>query len=208
MAVGFWNILVQGWTMKRGGLIPNQAETEFLQLSYNRFYNLYDEIMKDSFWKKDPWYRFSRIKEGFAVYSELLNYLPIQWTIRYFKKIFPPSQAELAEDFFKFIRNLFIHFPLFEEWDKVYITKNLATWSKTGQINSFLEKCKGKNEIKYRLWEEKKKKMTYLSIIFPKRYEYGEEIYLRDILREKEGAKFSFSLMKKILDSQVVRNRE
>ena len=57
------------WPTKK--LRPNKAEKEFLSLAYNRFYDLFDEIRADKFWKKNKWYRFSKIKEIFAVYSEL-----------------------------------------------------------------------------------------------------------------------------------------
>ncbi len=53
-------------------LRPNKAEKEFLTLTYNRFYDIFEEVMNDAFWKKRKSYRFSRIKDGFAVYSELL----------------------------------------------------------------------------------------------------------------------------------------
>jgi len=45
--------------------------------------------------------------------------------------------------------------------------------------------------------------MTYLSINFPKEYENDTKIFLKDILSEKDGIKFSFILMKQILDTQV-----
>jgi len=45
--------------------------------------------------------------------------------------------------------------------------------------------------------------MTYLSINFPERYEDNTKIYLKDIVSEKDGIKFCFILMKKILDTQV-----
>jgi len=41
-------------------LRPNKAELEFLTVAYNRFYDLYEEVMNESFWEKDDWYRFSR----------------------------------------------------------------------------------------------------------------------------------------------------
>ena len=53
--------------------------------------------------------------------------------------------------------------------------------------------------------ESEKKKMTYLSINFPKKYDNKTKIYLREMLSEKEGIKFSFILMKKIIDTQVER---
>jgi len=55
---------------------PNKAEELFLNLGYNRFYDLYDEVMNDDFWDKKPWYRFSKVANGFAIYSELLTYEP------------------------------------------------------------------------------------------------------------------------------------
>jgi len=44
--------------------------------------------------------------------------------------------------------------------------------------------------------------MTYLSIKFPKKYD-DSKIYLKEFLTEKEGLKFSFILMKQIIDTQV-----
>jgi len=64
---------------------PTPAEVEFLTLSYNRFYDIFDEVIADSFVDKDNWYRFSRIKEAFTVYTELLNYEPIKWVIEHLK---------------------------------------------------------------------------------------------------------------------------
>lgn len=185
-------------------LRPNKKEIDFLSLSYNRFYDIFEEIMDDSFWEKDKWYRFSKTKDGFAIYSELLNYEPIKWVIEHIKKYRPPMEAEIGSELFKFIRNIIIHFPFFNGWDDVWINKTIINWHKEGQfIDKFLEKYKGKNVVKYRFLEENKKKMTYLSINFPKEYKDDTKIFLKDFLTEKDGIKFSFVLMKKILDTQV-----
>ena len=183
---------------------PNKAEKEFLTLAYNRFYDIFEEIMDDSFWNKEEWYRFSKVKDGFAVYSELLNYPPIKWVIECIKKVRPPMEAEIGSELFKFIRNIIVHFSFFESWNEVWINKSIINWHKEGQsIDKFLNKYKGKDTVKYRFWEAQKKRMTYLSINFPKKYEEDTKIYLKEILSEKEGVKFSFILMKQILDSQV-----
>lgn len=185
-------------------LRPNKAEKEFLTLAYNRFYDIFEEVMDDSFWDKDEWYRFSKVKDGFAVYAELLNYPPIKWVIEHVKKARPPMEAEIGSELFKFVRNIVAHFPFFESWDKVWINKSIINWYKEGRsIDKFLNKYKGKETVKYRFWEVQKKRMTYLSINFPKKYEENTKIYLKEILSEKEGVKFSFILMKKILDTQV-----
>ncbi len=185
-------------------LRPNEAESEFLTLAYNRFYDIFEEIMDDSFWEKDDWYRFSKTKDGFSVYSELFNYEPIKRVIEHIKTARPPTEAEIGSELFKVIRNIINHFPFFNSWNDVWINKSIVNWYKEGQsIDQFIEKYKGKNVVKYRFWEASKKKMTYLSINFPFHYNGNDKIYLKDILSEKEGVKFSFILMKQILDIQV-----
>ena len=69
---------------------PNEAEKEFLTISFNRFHDLFEEMMLDGFFERDGWYRLSRIKEVFSVYVELLNYEPIKWTIDNMKEARPP----------------------------------------------------------------------------------------------------------------------
>lgn len=45
--------------------------------------------------------------------------------------------------------------------------------------------------------------MTYISIKFPSNYNNNHKIYLREILEEKDGVKFSIIMMKQVLDTQV-----
>lgn len=186
-------------------LRPNKSELAFLTLAYQRFYDLFEEVMNDDFWEKNPWYRFSRINNGFAVYSEILGYEPMAWVIDQLKKTRPPMEAEIGSELFKFVRNVLAHFPFFESWDDVWINKQLVNWHKGGQsIDRFLSKYVGKEPVKSRFWEpEQQKRMTYLSVNFPASYNEKTKVYLRDILSEKEGVKFSFILMKKIIDTQI-----
>ena len=185
-------------------LKPNESELAFLTLSYNRFYDIFEEAINDSFWEKDEWYRFSKVKEGFAVYSELLNYEPIKWIVENIKKSRPPMEAEIGSELFKFIRNIITHFPFFNSWNDVWVNKSIINWYKKEQsIDKFIKKYLWREPVKYRFWEKDKKKMTYLSINFPKEYENDTKIFLKDILSEKDGIKFSFILMKQILDTQV-----
>lgn len=119
----------------------------------------------------------------------------------------PHFEGMIADDLCSFIRNLLLHFPIFDTWDEVYINKKLATWSKVGQIDKFLtkgikEKIDGKGTVKYRIWEEKKKKMTYFCINFPEKYN-DTNIYLKYIISKEVGIKFCMALMREILDTQV-----
>lgn len=186
-------------------LRPNEAEREFLNLAYNRFYDLFAEVMSDDFWARDDLYRFSRISSGFATYSETMNYEPIKWTIEESKTKRPPAESEIATDLFRFVRNTLVHFPFFDRWDDVWISGNLANWSRADQsIDRFLRTYAGRPEVKYRFWEREQKKMTYIQIRFPGDYSPKAVVHLKDILEEKDGSKFSFILMRSIMDSQVL----
>lgn len=195
--------------MDASHLKPNKAEQQFLTLSYNRFYDIFDEVMKDEFWDKPNSFRFSHLKDGFSIYAEVLKYEPVKYVLEHLKTARPPMEAEIGSELFKFFRNVISHFPFFTTWDEVYVTKTLVNWEgKPSQtIDKFLEKYKGKPQVKYRFWEADKKRMTYLSINFPSQYQGDEKIYLKDFLTEKEGIKFSFILMRQIIDTQVDNSR-
>jgi hypothetical protein len=194
-------------------LKPTKVEIEFLTLMYNRFYDLYEKILHDDFFQNDARTRFYFSREIFSVYKELLEYEPIQYYLKYIKLSGrPPLESVISEDLFSFVRNIFAHFPLFDAWDDVFITKDLATWNKPGTIHKFLLKCikikiDGRGTVGYRIWSTSKKKMTYININFPETYN-SNRIYLKDIVSEKEGLIFCISLMKQILDTQVKSNQE
>lgn len=182
---------------------PTKAEELFLKLAYNRFYDIFEEVMAEEFWDKESWHRFSKVSNAFAVYGELLSYEPFKHVLEAIKKQRPPMESEIGGPLFKFVRNVLVHFPVYETWDEVWVSKELVNWSKKGlTIDRFLNKFAGHDEIKYRFWEAEKKKMTYMSIQFPK--DYGDsKIYLKDMISEKDGVKFSFIMMRQILNTQV-----
>ncbi len=191
----------------------SEKEIEVLTLFYNRFYELYEEITNENFIEENAQIRFFKLREAFSIYKELLSYEPIKSYIDWMKHGGrPPLEGVIADGLFSFIRNLLLHFPVFKTWDEVYINKNLATWSKIGQIDKFLDKCPkikidGTGILHYRIWEVKKKKMTYFTINFPEKY--GEEnIFLKDIISENVGMKFCMALMREVLDTQVKNAEE
>jgi len=182
---------------------PTEAEELFLNLGYNRFYDLFDEVMEDDFWVKESWYRFSKVSQAFAIYAELLAYEPFKYVLEAIKKQRPPMESEIGGPLFKFVRNVLVHFPLFESWDGIWLSKELVNWQKEGlTIDRFLKKFSGHDEVKYRFWEADKKLMSYMSIRFPQKYD-DNKIYLKDIISEKDGVKFSFLMMRNILNTQV-----
>ena len=82
---------------------PNKAEVQFLNLAYNRFYDLYDLAMQDSFWKKGKNFRFTKIRDSFSIYTELLNYEPLKWVIQELKEKRPPMESEIGSELFKLL---------------------------------------------------------------------------------------------------------
>jgi hypothetical protein len=185
---------------------PTVAELAFLNLTYPRFLALFDEVMGDQFWSESDRYRFDRIVVGFAIYSELLNYKPIQLVIKRLKSSRPPMEAEIGSDLFKFVRNVVVHFPVFERWDDVWISEALVNWQRNGTIHKFLRTYTGKPEVKFRFWDPRKKEMTYLQIRFPIRYAGVPKIFLKDMITESEGVRFCFIFMRQILWTQVMED--
>lgn len=182
---------------------PSDSEFRFLNLAYNYFLDILEETKTEEFWKEDPYYRFNRIKDAFLVYSEILEYEPIGWFLQALKKFRPPMEAEMSKDFILFLRNLVIHFPFFRAWDEVKFNKELINWSKPGRtIDRFLSSFEGKGQFKCRIWNPEDKTMTYITINFPEIYD-GTDIYLKDIVPEKEGVKFAIAVMYRVLASQV-----
>ena len=186
---------------------PTKAEVEFLNLSFNRFLDLFEDIMSDDFWNEKPNHRFVKTKELYAVYSEILKYPPVQWVIDANKR---PNYSDVGRDLFQLIRHILMHFPFFEKWDAVWVKQSLVNLysSRPQFIDKFLSKNEGKEQLKYRFWEERKKKMTYITINLPNDYTKGEKVFLREVLPEKDGVKFSAIFMWSILKVQVEEIRE
>lgn len=182
---------------------PNKAELEFLHLAYDRFFEIFEEVMGDPFWSQDDYCRFAKATNGFFIYTELLNYEPIKHAIKTIKANRPPMEGEIASDLFKFIRNLVSHFPVFKRWDDVWCSETLVNWERKGTIDKFLRAYSGKPSTKYRLWDPRKKEFTFVSIDFPQTYGGDAKIFLKEIVSEIEGLRFSFALMNQVLQTQV-----
>jgi len=180
------------------------AEKLFLNLSYNKFFDIFSEVYSKDFWEKEENYRFNKISQVFSVYNEILNHEPFQGVFNWLKKYRPPMEAEICGSLFKFIRNILVHFPFFDNWNEIWINKELVNWHRTNQsIDRFLKKYCGKPEVEYRFKENSKHGFTYVTINFPKKYD-NEKIYLKDIICEEEGIKFILIMMLRVLNTQIV----
>lgn len=151
--------------------IMEQME-EALQLVWP--YYAYDENRK-----------FTLIKSLASLTSELLEVEEINKKMIEKAKSSEINGDNVEDKFatFKMIRNVINHFPIFDTWDEIYISKDLIGWNnpKNSQIEKFFktEKC-----MSYRIylneddkWVEKKK----IDIKVPCLGKYNK-IYLKDIL--------------------------
>jgi hypothetical protein len=185
-------------------LRPTSLELSFLKPAYERFFVLYAEIIADDFWDLPAECRLFRIKEGFAVYSELLLYEPLAFELEKLEVTRPPMEAEIARGLLKTIRNLMLHFPLFDTWGAIRFRRSMINWARQGQsIDRFLTKQENAGAVKYRFWETDKKRMTYLVVDFPADYSRDGEVVLSEVLNERDGVRFAFFLMKRLLDTQI-----
>ena len=105
----------------------------------------------------------------------------------------------LTDQVFKFVRNIISHFPLFDSWDEVWISKSLINWNKTDQsIDKFLRKNKGKETLGFAYKEENEDEYKFPTMVyfkFPKTYDDDSKIFLKDLISEKDVIIFSVGLM-------------
>lgn len=182
---------------------PNNTELIILNLGYKRFFEIYDEFISEDFWNLSAENRLFKLKNCFEIYTELLKYEPIKFYMDYLKKHRPPQEGFIANEYFLFIRNVLSHFPYFRCWNDIYLNEENAIWNlpKNSSILKFLKKYSNSETIKYRLWDSKKKKFTYIDIKFP--HSGDKKIFMKDLVSEKEGMLFCMVLMKQVLESQL-----
>lgn len=179
---------------------PTKKEEMFLKLGYNRFLDLFDKIMLDTFWEESAEQRLLLIKELCSTYVELLKYEPIDFLINESNRL---NHKLVGADFIKMLRNLLLHFPFFKEWNEIEFSRDLITgMENSGSIDRFMLKSHPKC-IKYRFWEPVSKKMTYIEVKLDQGYSDGKDVKLKNILPEKDGVKFLSIFMRDILMTQI-----
>lgn len=144
-----------------------------------------------------PEEKFSIIKELSSITSELLKHKSTCDKMKEVAKSSEFNGKNVDEKFetFIMIRNVINHFPIFESWDDVFITKEMIEWNnpKYSQIKDFF-----KEEKKYSykiflmdngIWTPKKD----IEINIPKLID-GDRIYLSDFL-SLDDALWTFTII-------------
>ena len=71
---------------------PTKAEELFLSLAYNRFYDLFEEVMEDGFWEKEL-VSLCKVSHAYAVYADMVYELSIGTGTRKKRR---PTDAQMA----------------------------------------------------------------------------------------------------------------
>ena len=143
--------------------------------------------------------KFELVKELASLVSELLDRKELKNKLI---ELANTSQVngednEIKLDTYDLIRNIIIHFPIFDSWDEIYISNELLSWNKPyhGQIKKYFDKNKGK-KFTYRIylnengkWVEKHKIIVNIPEL-----KDGEKIYLKDIL-SLDNAIWTFAII-------------
>ncbi|KAF0203391.1 MAG: hypothetical protein FD170_1110 [Bacteroidetes bacterium] len=193
---------------EKGNVPVTEAEELFLNLSYNKFYDIKSEVFSENFWNQEPNYRLGRISQAFLIYGEILNHEPMKGVLNWIEKHRPPMESDISGPLIKFIRNIFAHFPFFDTWNEIWINIDLVNWRQPDQsIDKFLRKYSGMPLVQYRFKERAKSEFTFVTISFPAKYG-TEKIFLKDIILEEEGVKFAIVMMLRVLNTQVESIKE
>ena len=129
--------------------------------------------------------KFQLVKSIAGITSELLDSDEINEKMMEIAKSSEVNGDNIEDKFntFKMIRNVLNHFPIFNSWEEIYISRELVNWNnpKYSQILDYFDEEK---EMSYRIylnenneWIEKKK----IDIKVPKLEQYNK-IYLKDII--------------------------
>jgi hypothetical protein len=186
---------------------PNQQEEEFLRLAVNKFLDISEELLSKP--SIDAELRFGLILKMMAIYTETLNYVPIKKYLEHIETNRPPGEFT-AYKYFEIVRHILLHFNFYSTWNEVCFSKSLITWTgKHSKIDKFLTDYDNHESYKWRIWDNENKKMTYgYQLNFPKGYNSGKTIYLKDLIDENKGIQFSVHLIRQMFYSQIASIEE
>lgn len=101
-----------------------------------------------------------------------------------------------------FIRNLLLHFPYFATWNDVFVSREIARSQqfpiKNGKITKFLESSKDRKSFFLRMKYFGNAGQREAKVLFPVVESDDQEIFLKDIINESNGAICVLAVMNSI----------
>jgi hypothetical protein len=136
----------------------------------------------------------------------MMNYDPIKHFTDKIKdnRIEFESDNSLAMQLLKIIGHILFHFPFYKTWDDIEFTSQLLNWNKKGSIDKFFTKYNSSTIMKFRYWEQDKKRMTYIDINFPKNYNQNSNIFLKNIMTEQDCIPFVVIIMRDYFNKYAI----
>ncbi|WP_316849623.1 hypothetical protein [Pedobacter agri] len=175
----------------------NEHETMFVSMAMERFHQLVAKLNAGDLSSE---YRLFYIKELYSIFAEIDN-IPF---IKKYKSDPPPPKDVIEiikglDQTVKFVRNVLLHFPLFNTWDEIWISKAFAKAMIESPIKDRKNKPKGEifkyldNEFQvegkaFKFIDPESKEEKLCLIKRPLDVDMDEKIFLKDILSEDEGA--------------------
>ena len=111
--------------------------------------DLYGIIIYGDYYSVDDAEKFALLRKISILFNELLgdkdNKLSFNELLS--NTVVDKEQFEAKSSTFSMIRHLLVHFPIFETWDSIFITKNLLNWNngnRKGAIERYFSKYSGK----------------------------------------------------------------
>lgn len=150
----------------------------FIELAIARVHTL-DNLLSE---EKNDELRLYYLKELYSICTE---FEAIQGIDNY--KDIANADITLAIKYFKFIRNIFAHFPIFNNWKEIWISETLAINMTAGysSIATFMSKNKNSEEKKFEFVTLQKdgSQKTFETVLKTFNYKNpNDKIYLNDIV--------------------------
>lgn len=180
----------------------NLIELQFNILANDKLQEISKEIKSEEFWEMSPEDRFYRYNKMYSLFTELTNYHSFKVFIKNEIETSDVDEIKIQGKFYKFIRHLFAHFPYFDKWDDVWISKELISWDQNRErqfIHTFLTEFVGHKPMNFRFKSDSNHEFANVTLNFPQSFNETEKIYLKDIVTEKEGVLFSRVAMNTML---------
>lgn len=137
--------------------------------------------------------QFNIVKETCVLINELLSFADVKnkiidMAVSTTTDIHNKSDVNAKYDTFGMLRNLFIHFPIFNSWNEVYINKQLLTWNnpKNSSILNYFKKYHGKRLV-YNIYTKYQEEDDWhigctIDIAIPNDIPEEEKLYLNDFM--------------------------
>ncbi|HKG08440.1 MAG TPA: hypothetical protein VKB19_18375 [Pedobacter sp.] len=117
--------------------------SSFLELAFERFLYTKDRLQHE----QNKAVRLLLLKEVFSIFDEINAIIDVRVNFN------DPQAFDSLFELVNFLRNVLLHFPLFDTWDQIFISPSIGSemmpQRKGGQIAKYLNNNLGKADVPY-----------------------------------------------------------